>query len=482
MSDHTTAAPPPSLVLSLLPVLALIGLLAVNVSLFGGDASGGANQIVLIACGALAAALAMGRGQRWRTLQKGVEESIGIALPSILILLLIGALAGAWLVGGIVPTMIYYGLQILNPSYFLLAAAVICALVSLIIGSSWTTVATMGISLMAIGKALGLSEAMIAGAVISGSYFGDKMSPVSDTTSLAPGVAGTDIFTHIRYMMITNVPSISLALVLYLLLGLFLTPAQATVNVDGMLRALEQTFFIHPLLLLVPGAVVAMIIRKTPAIPAIFVGILLGLGAALLCQPQVVAAIGGNAADATGTTRYYMGLLQALYGDTAIATGNTQLDGLMTSGGMMGMLGTIWLILSAMVFGGVMEASGMLHTIAQTIMRHARSAASLISSTAATCLFVNTTASDQYLAIVIPGRMFAPMYRDRNLAPENLSRTLEDAGTVTSPLIPWNTCGAYHMGVLGVSALAYAPFAFFCLISPLMTMLVAHANFKIRRL
>ncbi|MEQ8712430.1 MAG: Na+/H+ antiporter NhaC [Cyclobacteriaceae bacterium] len=470
----------PSLLEAFIPIIFLIILLSFNVSVFGDDALAGSNQIVLILSTAVAALVAARLGFDWNELQEGIVKSISSAMTSLLILLLIGSLAGTWLISGIVPAMIYYGLQILSPGIFLFAACIVCAIVSIATGSSWTTAATVGIALIGIGKALGISEGLIAGAILSGAYFGDKMSPLSDTTNLAPAMAGTDLFTHIRYMAYTTFPSITISLILFLIIGFSSGSDGAISNTAVMLSAIESKFNITALLFIVPIVVVVLIVRKTPAIPALLVGTLLGGVFALIFQPNIVREVAGI----TGSTLdvMFVGVMKALYGSVAVSTDNDMVNELLSSGGMYGMLGTIWLILSAMAFGGVMEKAGLLKRIASAVISLVNSTGSLIASTVGTCVFFNVTASDQYLAIVVPGRMYADIYRERGLAAQNLSRTLEDSGTVTSVLIPWNTCGAYHSTVLGVGTLAYAPYCFFNIISPFMTILFAYLNIRIKRL
>ncbi len=470
----------PSLLEAFIPIIFLIILLSFNVSVFGDDALAGSNQIVLILSTAVAALVAARLGFDWNELQEGIVKSISSAMTSLLILLLIGSLAGTWLISGIVPAMIYYGLQILSPGIFLFAACIVCAIVSIATGSSWTTAATVGIALIGIGKALGISEGLIAGAILSGAYFGDKMSPLSDTTNLAPAMAGTDLFTHIRYMAYTTFPSITISLILFLIIGFSSGSDGAISNTAVMLSAIESKFNITALLFIVPIVVVVLIVRKTPAIPALLVGTLLGGVFALIFQPNIVREVAGI----TGSTLdvMFVGVMKALYGSVAVSTDNDMVNELLSSGGMYGMLGTIWLILSAMAFGGVMEKAGLLKRIASAVISLVNSTGSLIASTVGTCVFFNITASDQYLAIVVPGRMYADIYCERGLAAQNLSRTLEDSGTVTSVLIPWNTCGAYHSTVLGVGTLAYAPYCFFNIISPFMTILFAYLNIRIKRL
>ncbi len=451
-----------------------------NVAFYGDNSLGGANQMALLFSAGVAAIVAMVGGQRWTTLFDGVISSIGSALPALIILLMIGALAGTWLISGVVPAMIYYGLEILNPTIFLFATCIICSIVSLATGSSWTTVATVGVALMGIGRILGFGDGMIAGAIISGAYFGDKMSPLSDTTNLAPAMAGTDLFTHIKHMMWTTFPSITITALMFLVLGFTAGSGADVAGVESLQNAIASKFNISLWLFLVPIAVIALIVKKTPAAPALLIGAILGGIAAVAFQPQVIESL---AAEGVSYGRAsYMAVIDAMTTDIAIDSGDATANELLGSSGMAGMLDTIWLIICAMVFGGVMEASGMLDRIAQTILRLAKSTGSLIASTAGTCLVFNVTASDQYLAIVVPGRMFAKEYEKRGLAGENLSRTLEDSGTVTSALVPWNTCGAYHAGVLGVATGTYLPFAFFNIISPLMTVLYGYMGWKITKL
>ena len=470
---------PPTLPESMLPVIFLITMLFVNVVvIFGDEAISGSNQIVLILSATVAALVALRTGISWSTLQDGIVKSISSAMSAMLILLLIGSLAGTWLLSGIVPAMIYYGLQILNPTIFLFAACVVCAVVSLATGSSWSTVATVGIALLGIGKALGLSEGIIGGAIISGAYFGDKMSPLSDTTNLAPAMAGTDLFTHIRYMTYTTVPSITISLIIFLIIGFTYDTDTAPGGIQEVLVSLDNAFNINGWLFIVPVAVIAMIIRKVPALPALLAGTLLGGLFAIIFQPQAIQEVSDNVGGAMGA---YIAVMKAMYTDISVTTDNEMVNSLLSTGGMSGMLNTVWLIICAMIFGGVMESAGMLERITQWIIQFARSTGSLISSTAFTSIFFNVTASDQYLAIVVPGRMFAKTYRERGLKPQVLSRTLEDSGTVTSVLVPWNTCGATQASVLGVATLTYAPFAFFCILSPLMTILFGYLNIKIAR-
>lgn len=475
--DRESQSRQPSLLLSVLPLLVLFTLLGLNVYLYGADSLSGANQTALILAAALAAGLAMFRGVSWDDVLEAMLDNIRAATPAILILLMVGALTGTWLLGGVVPSMIYYGLQIFSPAFFIVSACLVMALTAVVIGSSWSTSATLGVALMGIGNALGFNPGLVAGALISGAYFGDKMSPLSDTTNLASGVTHVELFTHIRYLSLTALPSLLITLALFLLIGLFISGSSDAVGTTETLQAaLRERFHISPLLLAIPAAVIFLIVKKVPALPALFLGMAMGAVAALLLQYPLVEA----AAEETGSI--YQTLMQAVYGEFSVATGETVLDELLQTGGMAGMLNTIWLIISAMTFGGTMEAGGFLHRITLALISRVRSDAGLVSATAGTCLVTNVSASDQYLSVVVPGRMFTEAYADRRLAPENLSRTLEDSGTVTSVLVPWNTCGAYHAGVLGVTTFAYAPWTFFCLISPLMTLFFAWAGLRIARL
>jgi NhaC family Na+:H+ antiporter len=476
----TTDKKVPSLLISLLPIFFLIVFLAVNVVIYGEDSSYGPNQIALLLAAAFTGILGLKLGYKWEDLQDGMVKSISTAMSAILILLMIGALSGTWLISGVVPAMIYYGLDILNPTIFLFAACVVSAIVSLATGSSWTTTATVGIALIGIGKAMGISEGVVAGAVISGAYFGDKMSPLSDTTNLAPAMAGTDLITHIRYMALTTGPSIVITLIIFLVWGFTLDTKTDVTQVSVVQEAISSKFNIHFGLFLVPAAVIFLIVKKVPALPALLIGSLLGGVFALVFQPQLINEISGIADNKMKSS--YAAVLQAMFTKTSVVTGNLTVDDLLKAKGMEGMMNTIWLCVTAMVFGGVMECTGMLKKLAHSIIKLAQSTGSLVASTAATCITFNVTASDQYIAIVVPGRMFASTYRERGLAPENLSRTLEDAGTVTSVLIPWNTCGAYQSGVLGVETLAYLPYCFFNIISPFMTIAFAYLNIKIRKL
>lgn len=465
---------------ALIPVVALIVMLFYNVFfVFGDDALGGSNQFILLMGAAIAAIVGFKNKVSYSSMLDEVAENVKSTTSALLILLLVGSLAGTWLISGIIPSMIYYGLQILNPTFFLVASVLICAIISVATGSSWTTSATVGIALIGIGETLGISMGMTAGAVLSGAYFGDKLSPLSDTTNLAPAMAGGELFTHIRYMTFTTVPTICVTLVIFLIIGLNID-TNGSPNITDKLNAINSAFYITPWLFIVPTAVILMIIRKTPPLVALLVGTLLGGIAAIVTQPQIITQLSGSSQLTFESA--YRAVMTAITTDTSIETSSIELNDLFSSGGMKGMMGTIWLIVCAMVFGGVMDAIGALSTISKSLLRLATSTFGLFASTVASCLALNVTASDQYLAIVVPGKMFKKAYEDKSLAPENLSRTLEDSGTVTSALIPWNTCGAYQSSVLGVSVADYFVYAIFNWLSPFTTLLFAGFAIKIKQL
>lgn len=468
----------PKVLDALIPLGFLIALLILSIQVFGTDGLSGSSQIVLILSATVAGSIAVFRlGFSWDTLQEGIVKSISSAMSSILILFLIGALAGTWLLSGIVPAMIYYGLLVLSPTIFLFAACIISGIVSVATGSSWTTVATVGVALLGIGKALGFEEGIIAGAIISGAYFGDKMSPLSDTTNLAPAMAGTDLFTHIRHMAKTTIPSLVISLVLFFIIGLNYQTEGNVGDVQLISNIIFNTFNITPWLFVVPLLVIVMIVKRVPALPALLTGALLGGVFALIFQPDIITRVVGE----EGSFSYigFKGVMMALFGKISVVTENALVNELLATRGMAGMLNTIWLIVCAMVFGGIMEESGLLKVLAEAIIKKVHKVGSLIAATAATCVFFNITTSDQYLAILVPGRMYADVYKKRGLKPENLSRTLEDSATVTSVLVPWNTCGATQASVLGVATLTYAPYCFFNIISPIMTILYGYLNIGI---
>ncbi len=470
----------PTLLESLFPVAVLIGLLSASVYFFGDGSSGGPNQIALILSAGVAILVGLRLGFSWKELETGMVEGITLAMGAILILLVVGSLIGTWILAGIVPSMIYWGLQILHPSIFFPAACLICALVSVATGSSWTTASTIGIALVGIADALDLSTGMAAGAIISGAYFGDKLSPLSDTTNLAPAMAGTDLFTHIRHMLWTTVPSISIALVLFSVIGLWQDSSGTAQGLEGVLAVLEQNFNIAWYLMIPPALVLFLVAKKMPAFPALLIGALVGgVFACLFQQDAVLRYVGEGAAGVGGLLK---GFWMALFQGFVSTTGNESIDSLLTRGGMANMLPTVWLIVSAMMFGGVVEKTGMLERIAQSILSYARTTGTLVASTLATSIGMNIVASDQYIAIVVPGRMYRAEFQKRGLHPKNLSRCLEDAGTLTSPLVPWNTCGAFMSSSLGVATFAYLPFCFFNLTNPLISAFYGFTGFTMEKL
>ena len=439
----------------------------------------GSNQFILLLGAAIAVLLGLKKGVLFKSMINDVSSNLKSITGAILILLFVGALSGTWLISGIIPSMIYYGLQVLHPSVFLPSCLIICAVISVSTGSSWTTSATVGIALIGIGRAIEIPVGMVAGAVISGAYFGDKLSPLSDTTNLAPAVSGSDLFTHIKYLTITTVPTIIITLIVLSIINFFLTSSGPTDH-QSLLNTINNTFYISPFLFMVPLIVIFMIFKKTPPLIALFIGTVLGGIFAVIFQSSIINHISGNS-ELTFSSAY-QAVLNAITIETSIDSGDPLLNDLFKSGGMKGMLNTIWLVICAMVFGGVMESIGALKKISSSLLELGKSTFSTFASTVGSCLAINLTASDQYLSIVIPGKMFSKAYEDKGLAPENLSRTLEDSGTVTSALIPWNTCGAYQSGILGVSVADYFIYAIFNWLSPFMTLLIAAFNIKIKKL
>lgn len=465
----------PTLIQAIIPVIVLILLLSFNVSYFD-DPLGGSNQIALFFAATVCGIMAGLNRVQWPEIQRKILHTINSAMPSIIILLLIGALSGSWMISGVIPAMIYYGVDIMHPSYFLVASVVLCAVVSLATGSSWSTVATVGVALIGVGNAFGLNQGLVAGAVISGAYFGDKMSPLSDTTNLASAIAGTDLFTHIRYMVYTTFPTLVLTLIIFGIIGIFHIKENTVINTEFIKEGIGNTFHITPWLLLVPILLVAIIIKKIPPIPAMIGGIALGLVFALLFQADLLNQL---IANGLFSNKYQL-LTQAIASKMTLTTGVIEVDELLSTGGMEGMLNTVWLIIVALTFGGVMEASGSLKRISEAFLKLIYNTTSLIGTTILTCIFFNITACDQYLSIVIPGKMMQKIYEQRGLKPEVLSRALEDSATVTSVLVPWNTCGATQSRVLGVATLEYLPYCFFNLISPLMNIFITAIHYKIR--
>jgi Na+:H+ antiporter, NhaC family len=470
----------PSLLQALLPLGFLIAALASSVYLYGSDSSYGANQIALLLAGGIAAIIGIYNGQQWESVQRAIVDGIALATPALLILLAVGALIGTWILSGTVPALIVYGLKLMHPSFFYPAACLICALVALAIGSSWTVAGTLGVALMGVASGLDMSPAITAGAIISGAYFGDKMSPLSDTTNLAPAAAGGELFTHVRHMAWTTVPAFSIALLGFIAIGLGSTRSSDGADF-GDLAGIMQGHFNLGLHLLIPLIVVFVLaVRRFPAYPTILIGALLGALFAVIFQPERVVELADNDKLSQGAA-LLSGAWKALASGYSADTGNEAVNELISRGGMSSMLNTVWLILCAMAFGAVMESVGLLERLIRGVLGLARSTGSLIASTIATAFGCNLVAADQYMAIVLTGRLFKPEYEKRGLAPENLSRALEDGGTLTSPLVPWNTCGAYMAATLGIATLDYLPYVFFNLVSPVLAGFLAYAGYKIAR-
>ena len=439
---------------ALIPILFLIVTLAFALLKFNVDP-----HIPLILGTIVAALMGVFRlGFKWSELEDGIIQTITIALQSILILLIVGTLIGTWILGGVVPSMIYWGLNILSPGIFLVATLLICSIVSVATGSSWTTAGTVGIALLGIGQTLGIPSPIIAGAIISGAYFGDKMSPLSDTTNLAPAMAGSDIFEHIKHMVYTTGPAYVISVILYIVIGMkYAGQSLDTAQIDIIKNSLVSSFStLSPILMLAPIAVVGMVILKVPAIPALLTGTLLGGVFAIFFQ-------GANIGD----------VMTAMHYGYESHTGILAVDDLLTRGGLDSMLWTVSLIICALSFGGVLEKTGMLESIAHSILTFAKGTFGLVFATIITCIMTNIVTGDQYLAIVIPGRMYKDEYENRGLAAKNLSRAIEDSATITSPLIPWTTCGSYMMATLGLNPIAYLPFAFLNIITPLISLVLA---------
>ncbi len=469
-----------SLAESLIPVVVLVFLLGLSVFLYGDKAQSGASQMSLLISGGVALLIGWKNNHKWRDIEKAISSGVGNTINAILILLMVGSLIGSWILSGTVPAMIYYGLQVINPNFFYVTACILCAVTAISIGSSWSTAGTVGVGLIGIAAGLGMSPEITAGAIISGAYFGDKMSPLSDTTNLAPAVAGSELFSHIRHMVWTTFPAITMALILYLVIGLSAGSGSTEINIQGRLDLLDQNFDIGLHLLIPMGIVFYMAFKKMPAFPTIMLGSLVGgLFAVVFQQDTILAFV---KADHRTALTMFDGVWRALFSGYVSETGNAELDDLLSRGGMSSMLYTIWLIICAITFGSIIEKLGMLKRIVDSVLHMAQSTGSLIFTTALTCIGVNILAADQYISIVLPGRMYRLEFKKRNLASKNLSRVLEDTGTVTSVLIPWNTCGAFMTGTLGVATFAYAPYCFFNILSPMISVLYGYLNFKIEKI
>lgn len=468
----------PSLFDALIPILALVAMLALSVYLFGSDSSAGPNQIVLTLAAAIAAIVAIKNGHKWYDIQRAIVAGISTAMVAMLILLSVGALIGTWLMSGTVPSLIYFGMQLLSPQWFFAAACLICAIAALATGSSWTVAGTLGVALIGVSIGLGLSPAIAAGAIISGAYFGDKMSPLSDTTNLAPAVVETDIFTHIRHMAWTTGPSFTLALVLFAMVGLGTQTVSDTIALQALMATLDQSFNISVFALIPLAVVLYLAYKKIPPLPTILFGALLGGVMAVILQPDGVLEF-ADAPDHSRSVAMAKGVWLALSDGYVSTTGVAEVDDLLTRGGMSSMLVTIWLVITALTFGAVLEHTGMLQRLIDAALKRAKTTGSLITTVVLSCIGINIVAADQYISIVLPGKMYKAEFARRKLDPKNLSRVIEDSGTLTSPLVPWNTCGAYMAATLGVATLTYLPFAFFNLVNPLVSVLYGFTGFTI---
>jgi NhaC family Na+:H+ antiporter len=470
----------PSMLDSITPLIALVIMLTASVQLFGDNSSFGPNQIALMLAMGIAILIGLKNKHTWESIEKAIVSGISISLGAILILLAVGALIGTWLLSGTVPTMVYYGLKIIDPSWFYAATCLVCGIVAMSIGSSWTTAATVGVAFIGIASGFEMSTAVTAGAVISGAYFGDKLSPLSETTNLAPAVAGTELFAHIRYMLWTTIPSISIALVLFLFIGFnhSSTNTGSTDSIETLTSILESTYHISVVNLIPLAVLLFLAFKKMPAFPAVAIGAIIGAVWAAVFQQELILSMakeGVNGVQATLTV-----IWTAFFDGVVVKTGNAEIDELLSRGGMSSMLNTIWLVMCALSFGAVLEHLGMLKRFVDSILKAAKSTGSLIASTVATCIGTNLITADQYMAIVMPGRMYKEEYQRRGLHPTVLSRTLEDSGTITSPLIPWNTCGAFMFGALALTSYDYIYYCFFNLINPVLAIIYGYVGFKIK--
>lgn len=466
--------------ISLIPILILVTLLALNISIFGSDAILGASQVALLFSAGVAIWLAMWLFKvPWQDFEETIKSNIGDVTTAIVILFLIGAISGTWTVSGIVPTFIYYGVKIISPKVFLLTACIICALVSVTIGSSWTTIATIGVALLGIGKALGFSDGMIAGAIISGAYFGDKISPLSDTTVLASSMSKVPMFDHIRYLMYTTVPSIVITLVIFTILGFSHSGSDSSL-INEYTSVLDSKFNITPWLLIVPALTAVMIARRMPALIVLALSTATAAIAAVIFQPDIIREIGASiAGDGSNAKILFTGTIESIYNSVSIETGNPEVNQLVASKGMLGMLNTVYLIICAMCFGAALKASGMLRHLASMILPLTKRRTSLVTSTVVTGTALNGIVSDQYLAIILTSSLFKDVYEKEGYENRLMSRSVEDSATVTSPLYPWSSCGMTQATILSVPTLAYLPYCFFNLISPLMSITVAAIGYKI---
>ena len=466
-------------ILSLIPVIVLITLLAVNISLYGSDSILGASQVALLASAGVCVLLASTFFKTpWKAFEKAIGSNFADVAGATLILFLIGAVSGTWTMSGVVPAFIYYGVKIISPKVFLLSACVICAVISVMTGSSWTTIATIGVALLGIGRAEGFSDGMIAGAIISGAYFGDKISPLSDTTVMASSVNKVPLFTHIRYMFFTTVPSMVITLIVFTILGLSHHGTEAS-QIDLYTSVLAGKFHITPWLFLVPLVTLVLIWRRMPALPVLAISVLAAAVTALIFQPDIIASIGAKVTEGSRARVLLVGTVESIYNTLSLETGQAEVDGLLTTRGMLGMLNTVFLILCAMCFGACMQASGMIARLARLLDPLTRTRTGLVASTVVTGTTLNGIVSDQYLSILLTSNIFGETFRSRGYEARLLSRSVEDSATVTSPLFPWSSCGMTQATILSVPTLTYAPFCIFNLLSPLMSICIAALGWKI---
>ena len=467
--------------IALIPLGVLMALLALDIAIFGADSILGASQVSLLVASGVCIALSVWLyGSRWKDFERAIAGNVGDVAPAILILFLIGAISGTWTMSGVVPTFICYGIRLIHPKVFLLTSCVLCAVVSLMTGSSWTTIATVGVALIGIGHAEGFSDAVTAGAIISGAYFGDKISPLSDTTVMASSVNRVGLFDHIHYMYLTTVPSMLVTLVIFTVMGLTHT-AVPDVRMAAYSEVLSEHFHITPWLLLVPAFTVWLILRRKPAIVVLFLSVLVASAAALVFQPDVVRAIGEGVTEGSAARIGFAGVVRMIFDTVGVDTGSPEVNPLVTSRGMVGMLNTVFLILCAMCLGACMKSSGMIADLARILRPLTRSRSGLVGATVATGTVLNGIVSDQYLSIILTSDIYRKSFEDEGYEARLLSRSVEDSATVTSPLVPWSSCGMTQATILSVSTLSYAPFCFFNIISPLMSILMAVIGWKIVR-
>lgn len=467
----------PTLFMAMLPVIILVAILAVGVYLFGDELTSGPSQIALITASIVGALVAMFKLKiPWEKLESGMLDNLSKTGSAIFILLMIGALTAAWTLSGVVPTLIYYGLKVINPSIFLLVIFLFTGIISIMAGSSWTTIGTIGVAMLSAGEILGFHSGWLAGAIISGAYLGDKLSPLSDTTNLSASVAEVDLYSHIRYLMITNIPTFVITAIIFAVVG-FMVPSSSQLDVEQQCAEIASTFNISLWLLLIPGFTILLIFKKVSPYITLFLSAVVGAVVALFAQPEIINQITPHPEG--DICRYIYAPLKMLSTDVTISTGNEMLDGLASTSGMGGMMNTVWLILCVVAFGGIMESAGYINVVTEKMVKYMKSATSLVSSTIGTCIFCNLTLSDQYMSILLPGKMFSKAFKDNGYEPELLSRSLQDSATVTSVLIPWNTCGVAQSSVLGVSTITYLPYCIFNILSPIISIAIVALGYKV---